>query len=154
MGGLHKFMGWDKTDPDRLGGFEVFSLPDKTITDEGVTSRQRTRRSSPTFLDPETSTAIQRDLGADIVMAFDERCPPDASKAYVAKSIGAHDALGRRRSASHLAPHRGLFGIVQGGMFDDLPQGITPNAPDRRSRFDGFAIGGVSVGEPRLRQCS
>ena len=144
MGGLHKFMGWDKTILTDSGGFQVFSLPDKTINDEGVTFRYE-RDGTATFLDPETSMAIQRDLGADIVMAFDECCPPDASKAYVAKSIDRTTRWAARCRAFELAPHQFLFGIVQGGMFDDLRKKSAEALT--KIPFDGFAIGGVSVGE-------
>ncbi len=143
-GGLHSFMGWDRTILTDSGGFQVFSLPDKTITDEGVTFRWE-KNGELTVLDPERSMAIQRDLGADIVMAFDECAPSDAPRAYIEKSVARTARWAARCRAFNLAPHQFLFGIVQGGPFDDLRR---RSAKDLTSLpFDGFAVGGVSVGE-------
>lgn len=143
-GGLHKFMAWDKTILTDSGGFQVFSLPDKTITDEGVTFRYE-RDGTATVLNPETSMAIQRDLGADIVMAFDECCPPDSPKPYVVKSVDRTTRWAKRCREFELAPHQFLFGIVQGGLFDDLRRRSAEALT--QIPFDGYAIGGVSVGE-------
>jgi queuine tRNA-ribosyltransferase len=144
QGGLHKFMAWDRTILTDSGGFQVFSLPDKDITDEGVTFRWE-KDGSPTYLDPERSMDIQRDLGADIVMAFDECAPHDAARAYTIKALERTTRWAARCRKFPLAPHQYLFGIVQGGIHEDL------RARSAREitaiDFDGFAIGGVSVGE-------
>src|SRR5262245_10303064 len=144
QGGLHKFMAWPRTILTDSGGFQVFSLPDKAITDAGVTFRWE-RDGRETLLDPERSIAIQRDLGADIVMAFDECVEHGAQRSYVERSVGRTTRWAARCRAVELATHQYLFGIVQGGAFQDLRarsiEEIT--AID----FDGFAIGGVSVGE-------
>jgi queuine tRNA-ribosyltransferase len=143
-GGLHKFMAWDRTILTDSGGFQVFSLPDKKITDENVTF-QWEKDGTPTVLDPERSMEIQRDLGADIVMAFDECAPHDAPRPYVIKALERTTRWAERCRKFKLAPHQFLFGIVQGGTFEDL------RARSARELlqldFDGFAIGGVSVGE-------
>lgn len=143
-GGLHTFMGWPQTILTDSGGFQVFSLPDKQISEDGVTFRYG-KDGVETKLDPETSMAIQRDLGADIVMAFDECVEYPATKEYVTRSLARTTRWAARCLEVPLAPHQYLFGIVQGGTWDDLRQ--------RSAReicalpFDGFAIGGVSVGE-------
>jgi queuine tRNA-ribosyltransferase len=144
QGGLHKFMAWSRTILTDSGGFQVFSLPDKKVTDDGVTFLWE-KDGTKTFLDPESSMAIQRDLGADIVMAFDECVEHGAAKGYVEKSVARTTRWAARCREAPLAPHQYLFGIVQGGAFEDLRR--------RSAReitaidFDGFAIGGVSVGE-------
>jgi queuine tRNA-ribosyltransferase len=144
QGGLHSFMAWPRSILTDSGGFQVFSLPEKTITDEGVRFRYE-RDGSPTVLDPERSMAIQRDLGADIVMAFDECVPHGAARDYVERSVDRTTRWAERCLAVPLAPHQALFGIVQGGPFEDLrrrsAQALTALP------FLGFAIGGVSVGE-------
>ena len=143
-GGLHSFMGWGKTILTDSGGFQVFSIPNRKITDDGVSFHdEKTKRSL--FLDPETSMAIQRDLGADIVMAFDECVEYPSPRHYVEHSVERTARWAERCRAVELAPHQFLFGIVQGGTHRDLRE--------RSARqigaidFDGFAIGGVSVGE-------
>jgi queuine tRNA-ribosyltransferase len=144
QGGLHRFMAWGRTILTDSGGFQVFSLPDKKVTDDGVTFLWE-KDGTKTFLDPEISMAIQRDLGADIVMAFDECVEHGAAKGYVEKSVARTTRWAARCREAPLAPHQYLFGIVQGGAFEDLRR--------RSAReitaidFDGFAIGGVSVGE-------
>ncbi len=143
-GGLHAFMAWPRTILTDSGGFQVFSLPDKTITDAGVTFRYE-KDGSETVLDPATSMAIQRDLGADIVMAFDECVELPATRTYVERSVARTTRWAALCRESPLAPHQFLFGIVQGGSFEDLRR--------RSARelsalpFDGYAVGGVSVGE-------
>jgi queuine tRNA-ribosyltransferase len=143
-GGLHKFMAWKQSILTDSGGFQVFSLPDKKITDEGVTFRWE-KDGSTTFLDPESSMAIQKDLGADIVMAFDECVEHGASRAYVERSVARTTRWAARCREAPLANHQFLFGIVQGGAFEDLR---AKSVRDLTAiDFDGFAVGGVSVGE-------
>ena len=143
-GGLHGVMAWPQTILTDSGGFQVFSLPGTEVDDSGVTfteerSEQRLR------LDPETSIEIQRELGADIVMAFDECVAKGAPRAYVERSVERTTRWAERGLAVPLAKHQFMFGIVQGGLFEDLRE---RNAAALTALpFDGFAIGGVSVGE-------
>ncbi|MFC1735401.1 tRNA guanosine(34) transglycosylase Tgt [Candidatus Hydrogenedentota bacterium] len=143
-GGLHKLMAWNKTILTDSGGFQVFSLPDREISEKGV-SFSFTEDGERVFLDPETSMSIQRDLGADIVMAFDECVEYPALRKYVEASVDRTTRWAGRCRACDLDDHQFLFGIVQGGIYDDLraksAAGITGIG------FDGYAIGGVSVGE-------
>lgn len=144
QGGLHAFMAWERSILTDSGGFQVFSLPDKRITEEGVFFQDKKAKHA-TFLDPETSMAIQKDLGADIVMAFDECVAYPSPRDYVQRSIERTRRWAERCRKAELAPHQFLFGIVQGGTFKELRQASAEmiTAID----FDGFAIGGVSVGE-------
>ncbi|HYC78378.1 MAG TPA: tRNA guanosine(34) transglycosylase Tgt, partial [Planctomycetota bacterium] len=144
QGGLHRFMAWDRSILTDSGGFQVFSLPEKKITDEGVTFWWE-KDGTPTFLDPERSMEIQRDLGADVVMAFDECAPHDAPRPYIVKALERTTRWGERCRKFPLAPHQFLFGIVQGGVFEDLRARSARELS--QIDFDGFAIGGVSVGE-------
>jgi queuine tRNA-ribosyltransferase len=144
VGGLHAFMGWPRTILTDSGGFQVFSLPEKTVTEEGVAFRYE-KDGSLTVLDPETSMAIQRDLGADIVMAFDECVAYPSPRPYVEASVARTTRWARRCRSVPLAPHQYLFGIVQGGVFRDLRERSAAEIVE--IPFDGYAIGGVSVGE-------
>lgn len=144
MGGLHRFMGWNQTILTDSGGFQVFSLPDKKITDEGVSFSYKDQ-GKQILLTPERSMEIQRDLGADIVMAFDECVEYPATREYVARSSDRTTAWAKRCRDFELQSHQFLFGIVQGGVYPDLRR---KSAEEITSiPFDGFAIGGVSVGE-------
>ncbi|MBF0301802.1 MAG: tRNA guanosine(34) transglycosylase Tgt [Desulfamplus sp.] len=154
MGGLHRFMGWNKTILTDSGGFQVFSLPDKEITDEGVwfsyndkdkEKKEEKKKKDRMFLNPERSMEIQRDLGADIVMAFDECVEYPATREYVAKSSDRTTAWAKRCRDFELQSHQFLFGIVQGGVYPDLRRKSAEEIT--AIPFDGFAIGGVSVGE-------
>lgn len=143
-GGLHAMMRWSQTILTDSGGFQVFSLKDRHIDEEGVTFRF-TSSGQPTVLTPERSMAIQRSLGADIVMAFDECVEPHAQKSYVEQSLGRTQRWLLRCAEVQLAPHQHLFGIIQGGLHQDLREkavGQVCALP-----LPGFAIGGVSVGE-------
>jgi queuine tRNA-ribosyltransferase len=143
-GGLHDFMAWPHSILTDSGGFQVFSLPNKKVTEEGVFFEDAKAKRS-IFLDPEHSMAIQKDLGADIVMAFDECVEYPSPYPYVQRSLERTTRWAQRCRRSELAPHQYLFGIVQGGTHKEL------RAESARQitaiDFDGFAIGGVSVGE-------
>ena len=143
-GGMHSVMGWSQTILTDSGGFQVFSLPGSEVDDGGVTFTEE-RSEERVRLDPETSLAIQQELGADIVMAFDECVAKGAPRAYVERSVERTTRWAERGLAVPLAEHQFAFGIVQGGMFEDLREKSA--AALTALPFDGFAIGGVSVGE-------
>jgi queuine tRNA-ribosyltransferase len=149
FGGLHKFMGWNKPILTDSGGFQVFSLGElRKITEEGV------KFSSPIdgaklFLTPEESMRIQHVLNSDIVMIFDECTPYPATRDEAAKSMRLSMRWAQRSRAEHnlLGNANALFGIVQGGMYEDLRDESLAGLDE--IGFDGMAIGGLSVGEPK-----
>jgi queuine tRNA-ribosyltransferase len=145
-GGLHRFMGWSGPILTDSGGFQVFSLSEiRTITDEGVTFRSP-RNGQLIHLTPERSIQIQNALGADVIMAFDE-CPPyPASWEVVKQATDRTYRWLKRCLVAHQNPQQALFPIVQGGVYPDLRQ----EAAIALAQLDvpGFAVGGVSVGEP------
>lgn len=145
-GGLHRFMGWSGPILTDSGGFQVFSLSElRAVTDEGVTFRSP-RDGRMIHLTPEKSIAIQNTLGADVIMAFDE-CPPyPASRDVVAEATIRTTRWLERCVQVHQRSDQALFGIVQGGVYPDLRQESARSLVS----FDlpGYAIGGVSVGEP------
>lgn len=147
-GGLHKFMNWDRPILTDSGGFQVFSLSDlRKIEEEGVTFRNHLN-GDKLFLSPEGAMDIQNALGSDIMMAFDE-CPPyPATHEYMQKSVERTSRWAERCLKAHNRPdEQGLFGIVQGGEYEDLRK---MSANDLVSLdFPGYAIGGLSVGEPK-----
>ena len=147
-GGLHQFMNWDRPILTDSGGFQVFSLSERRkITEEGVEFRSHLS-GEKLFLSPEKAMEIQNALGPDIMMAFDE-CPPyPATYDYVKQSTERTSRWAERCLASHARKHdQALFAIVQGGMFEDLR---VQSAKDLTSMdFPGYAIGGLSVGEPK-----
>lgn len=147
-GGLHRFMNWDRPILTDSGGFQVFSLAEnRKITEEGVTFRSHLN-GDKLFISPEKAMEIQNALGADIMMAFDE-CPPyPAEYEYVKQSLERTTRWAERCLHSHARPNdQALFGIVQGGMFADLRK---RSAAELTSMdFPGYAIGGLSVGEPK-----
>jgi len=146
-GGLHGFAGWDGPILTDSGGFQVFSLGDmRTITEAGVAFRSPVD-GAEVFLDPETSVAVQHSLGADIVMVFDECTPYPASEAEARESMGLSLRWAARSRAAHEGRSAALFGIVQGGMFAALRAESLAGLV--AIGFDGYAIGGLSVGEPR-----
>ncbi len=151
LGELHKFMNWDGPILTDSGGFQVFSLSDlNKIDDDGVTFQSHIDGSSHRFT-PEHSMAIQRALGSDIVMAFDE-CPPyPATPEQVQAAMRRTVAWAERGLQAPLKPHQARFGIVQGGLYEELR---TQSAREITGMpFDGFAIGGLSIGEtPELMQ--
>ncbi|WVH10045.1 MAG: Queuine tRNA-ribosyltransferase [Fluviibacter phosphoraccumulans EoVTN8] len=149
FGGLHQFMNWDKPILMDSGGFQVFSLGDlRKITEEGV------KLASPIdgaklFLTPEISMQIQKDLNSDIVMIFDECTPYPADYKTAAESmrLSLRWARRSRNEHDHLENTNALFGIVQGGMHEALRDESLAGLKD--INFNGFAIGGLSVGEPK-----
>jgi len=146
-GGLHKFMQWDRGILTDSGGFQVFSLgPLRKITEEGVTFRSHLDGSKH-FLSPEKATEVQMALGADIIMAFDECVPYPADYEYARQSTQRTTRWAERCKKAHTRKDQALFGIVQGGMYKELR---TMSAQDLISLdFSGYAIGGLSVGEPK-----
>ncbi|MBF2085903.1 tRNA guanosine(34) transglycosylase Tgt [Thermoleptolyngbya sp. C42_A2020_037] len=145
-GGLHRFMGWDGPMLTDSGGFQVFSLSEmRQISDEGVTFRSP-RDGKIIQITPERSIQIQNALGADVIMAFDE-CPPHpATWDEVKRATDRTMRWLERCFAAHTRTDQALFPIVQGGVYPNLRQ----EAAEAIARFEafGYAIGGVSVGEP------
>lgn len=147
-GGLHKFMHWDKPILTDSGGFQVFSLgPLRKISEEGVEFRSHLDGSKH-FLTPEKAMEIQNALGSDIMMAFDECAPYPASREYVKNSLERTTRWLERCKEAHKNPEKqALFGIIQGGMYKDLRE----QSAKEITAIDlpGYAIGGLSVGEPK-----
>ena len=160
MGGLHRFISWPRALLTDSGGFQVFSLSQlRKVTDEGVRFRSHLDGSSH-FFTPEHSMDVQIALGADIAMAFDEctEYPADRSRAQESLRLTmawAERSLVHHRAHCHEVPWhndfegrtQSLFGIVQGGMYTDLRRESAERLVEMD--FDGYAIGGLSVGEPR-----
>ena len=160
MGGLHRFISWPRAMLTDSGGFQVFSLSElRKVTDEGVRFRSHLDGSSH-FFTPEHSMDVQIALGADIAMAFDECTEYPAERSRAEESLRLTMAWARR-SLDHFRAHQhevpwaadfpggsqSLFGIVQGGMYRDLRKQSAEQLMEMD--FDGYAIGGLSVGEPR-----
>lgn len=146
-GGLHDFMQWDGPILTDSGGYQVFSLCDlRNISEAGVTFRSPLN-GDLLQLTPEKSIAMQRTLGADIVMVFDECTPYPATKAQAQQSLELSLRWAKRSKAAHGESPSALFGIVQGGMYADLRTQSLQGLLD--IGFDGYAIGGLSVGEPK-----
>ena len=146
-GGLHKFMNWDRAILTDSGGFQVFSLGDlRKISEEGVTFRSHIDGSKK-FLSPEIATQSQMDLGADIIMAFDECVPYPADFKYTRESMELTLRWAQRCKDTMANSNQGLFGIVQGGMYKDLRIECANRLVDMD--FPGYAVGGLSVGEPK-----
>ncbi|WP_241521268.1 tRNA guanosine(34) transglycosylase Tgt [Kineobactrum sediminis] len=146
-GDLHDFMGWDGPILTDSGGFQVFSLGAmRKITEQGVKFRSPVD-GAPVFLDPETSMAIQRSLGSDIVMIFDECTPYPATEPEARASMELSLRWAARSKAAHGNSPSALFGIVQGGMYQGLREQSLAGL--EAIGFDGYAIGGLSVGEPK-----
>ncbi len=146
MGGLHTFMQWPKPMLTDSGGFQVFSLAKiREIDADGVTFRSHLDGSVHRFT-PEKSIAIQENLGADIIMAFDE-CPPPYDRAYNEEALARTHAWAERSLKAHKRADQALFGIVQGGVFPDLREQSA--AFIASLGFPGHAIGGLSVGETK-----
>ncbi|MEY3807564.1 MAG: tRNA-guanine(34) transglycosylase [Pseudomonadota bacterium] len=146
-GDLHDFMHWDKPILTDSGGFQVFSLGAlRKISEQGVTFKSPINGSA-IFMGPEESMRVQRDLGSDIVMIFDECTPYPATVQEAADSMRLSLRWALRSKAAHEGNASALFGIVQGGMYEHLRQESIAGLVD--IGFDGYAIGGLSVGEPK-----
>lgn len=143
-GGLHNFMNWDKPILTDSGGFQVFSLPNKKITEEGVYFKNELT-GKEIFLGPKEAMQIENDLGADIIMAFDECIPYPATHNYSKKSIKKTLRWAEQCLKHHAREDQALFGIVQGSIYEDLRRECALAL--REMNFPGYAIGGVSVGE-------
>ncbi len=146
-GDLHDFMNWDKPILTDSGGFQVFSLGDlRKISEEGVVFRSPIN-GERIELTPEKAMQVQRDLGSDIVMIFDECTPYPATEEQARASMELSLRWAKRSKQAHEGNPSALFGIVQGGMYphlrDESLAGLTEIG------FDGYAIGGLSVGEPK-----
>lgn len=146
-GDLHEFIGWSGPILTDSGGFQVFSLGDmRKVTEEGVAFRSPVD-GSPVFLDPERSMAVQRELGSDIVMIFDECTPYPATEAQARHSMELSLRWAARSKVAHDDNPAALFGIIQGGMYEPLRKISLDGLLE--IGFDGYAIGGLSVGEPK-----
>ena len=149
-GGLHEFMKWNKPILTDSGGFQVFSLGAmRKIKEEGVTFRSPID-GSKVFLSPEISMDIQKTLNSDVVMIFDECTPYPATHEEAQKSLQLSLRWAKRCKTQHhdvLENTNALFGIIQGGMYEDLREESLKGLLE--IGFDGYAIGGLSVGEPK-----
>ena len=147
-GRLHEFMHWDRPILTDSGGFQVFSLgPLRNITEEGVEFKSYLDGSKH-FLSPESVMEIENDLGADIIMAFDECCPYPSTYEYTKQSMERTTRWAERCKKAHAREEaQGLFGIVQGGFYKDLRKQSVEDLI--KLDFPGYAIGGISVGEPK-----
>ncbi len=146
-GDLHDFMHWDKPILTDSGGFQVFSLGAlRKITEQGVTFKSPIN-GSKIFMGPEESMQVQRDLGSDIVMIFDECTPYPATVQQAADSMRLSLRWAERSKQAHGDNPAALFGIVQGGMYEHLRQESIECLVN--IGFDCYAIGGLSVGEPK-----
>ena len=152
FGGLHRFMHWERPILTDSGGFQVFSLGERrTIAEAGVEFRSPID-GSKVFLDPERSMAVQRSLGSDVVMALDDCTAYPMDEAPAGESMERSLRWAKRSRAAHAGNPAALFGIVQGGMHSRLRERSAKGL--REIGFDGYAIGGLAVGEPfdeRLR---
>ena len=147
LGGLHTFMQWPGPILTDSGGFQVFSLADlRKVNEEGVAFRSPID-GDKVFLSPERSIEAQRNLGADVVMAFDECTPYPATRDAAAESMRLSMRWAARSKDAFADAGGALFGIVQGGMHDDLRRESLEALTD--IGFDGYAVGGLSVGEPK-----
>lgn len=146
-GGLHKFMNYDGPMLTDSGGFQVFSLSDnRQITEEGVTFKNHLN-GAKLFMSPERSIEIEQKLGADIAMSFDECCPYPVTHDYMKKSVERTLRWAKRGQIAHTREDQALFGIVQGGEFEDLRKFCAEELV--KMDFDGYSIGGTSIGEPK-----
>jgi queuine tRNA-ribosyltransferase len=143
-GGLHKFMAWNGPILTDSGGFQVFSLPNKRITEDGVFFKHEIT-GDEIYLDPASATRIQQDLGADIIMAFDECIPYPCDRAYAEQSTKKTIRWLKQCQNAMTGDHQALFGIVQGSVYEDLRAMCASEM--RKLDLPGYAIGGVSVGE-------
>ncbi len=148
FGGLHGFMNWDRPILTDSGGFQVFSLAElRKVTDEGVQFQSHIDGGAKHFITPEYAVEIQEALGADIIMAFDECIPYPATKDYAQESMDRTHRWAKRCRQAKKETGQALFGIVQGGMYTDLRKQSAGTLVD--IGFEGYAIGGLSVGETK-----
>jgi queuine tRNA-ribosyltransferase len=146
-GDLHDFIQWQGPILTDSGGFQVFSLGDmRKITEKGVEFKSPID-GSPVFIDPEKSMQVQRDLGSDVVMIFDECTPYPATEKQANDSMQLSLRWAERSKQAHGDNPSALFGIVQGGMYESLRNESMAGLEE--IGFDGYAIGGLSVGEPK-----
>lgn len=146
-GDLHDFMNWQKPILTDSGGFQVFSLDEmRKITEKGVHFRSPVD-GRKVFMGPEESMQVQRQLGSDIVMIFDECTPFPATEKEARTSMELSLRWAKRSKAAHGDNSSALFGIIQGGMYEQLRDESLKGLKD--IGFDGFAVGGLSVGEPK-----
>ena len=146
-GGLHKFMNWDRPILTDSGGFQVFSLGDlRTIAEEGVEFKSHLD-GSKLFFSPESVMKTEEDLGADIIMAFDECCPYPSTYEYTKNSMERTTRWAKRCKEAPSTENQALFGIIQGGFFEDLRKQSAKDLIELD--LPGYAIGGISVGEPK-----
>ena len=146
-GDLHDFIGWEGPILTDSGGFQVWSLGKlRKISEEGV-SFQSPVDGSKVYMDPERSMEVQRELGSDIVMIFDECTPYPATEAEARSSMELSLRWAERSKSAHEGNDAALFGIIQGGMYPELRRESLAGLQD--IGFDGYAIGGLSVGEPK-----
>ncbi len=146
-GGLHEFMNYHGPILTDSGGFQVFSLASRRkITEEGVTFQNEVNGNRE-FFSPEEAIRIEEALGADIIMSFDECIPYPASKDYVARSTERTLRWAKRGLEAHNREDQALFGIVQGGEFQDLRYHAAQELA--KMDFPGYSIGGTSIGEPK-----
>ena len=156
-GGLHEFMQWPRPILTDSGGFQVWSLAERRkITEKGVTFASPVD-GSRVFMGPEESMTVQKALGSDIVMIFDECTPYPATGQQARESMERSLRWAERSKRAHEGNDSALFGIVQGGMYEDLRLASARGLID--IGFDGYAIGGLSVGEPhderdRVLECT
>jgi queuine tRNA-ribosyltransferase len=148
FGGVQAFMGWHKPVLTDSGGFQVFSLKElRKITEEGVTFQSPIDGGAKHLITPEYAVEIQEDLGADIIMAFDECTPYPATRDYAHESLERTLRWAKRCRDAKKETGQALFGIVQGGIYPDLRKHSAEALVD--IGFDGYAIGGLSVGETK-----
>ena len=144
LGGLHKFMAWDGPILTDSGGYQVFSLPNRKVDEEGVTFSYH-KGGKPVRLTPESSMRIQEQLGADIIMAFDECVEFPTTHAYAKEALERTTKWARICKSVHRREDQALFGISQGALFNDLRKQSLEELQE--IGFPGYAIGGLSVGE-------
>lgn len=143
-GGLHRFMAWNAPILTDSGGFQVFSLPKKRITEDGVFFRHEVT-GEEIYLDPARAIAIQQDLGSDIMMAFDECIPYPCDQAYAEQSTKKTIRWLKECKNAWTSSDQALFGIVQGSVYEELR--VMCAREMGKLDLPGYAIGGVSVGE-------
>ncbi len=148
FGGVQQFMSWNRPVLTDSGGFQVFSLAElRKITEEGVTFQSHIDGGAKHFITPEYAVEIQEALGADIIMAFDECIPYPATRDYAQESLERTLRWAKRCRDSKKDTGQALFGIVQGGMYAELRKRSAESLID--IGFDGYALGGLSVGETK-----